>query len=128
MGSAIGQVLPLAIGVAISPVPIIALILMLLSKSATKNSLAFALGWIFGLTVVGVVVLALGLGPTAVASRTPCAAVKVVIGLLLIGLAGESSGRAGRGRARSPRCRAGWLRSTRSALVGRSVWRSCCRR
>jgi len=34
MGQAIGQLLPFAVGVAISPVPIIAIILMLLSKRA----------------------------------------------------------------------------------------------
>jgi hypothetical protein len=41
--SLIGDMLPLAIGVLISPVPIIAIILMLLSKRAKSNSLAFVL-------------------------------------------------------------------------------------
>ena len=39
MGEAIGAILGEAVGVAISPVPIIAVILMLFSKSATANSL-----------------------------------------------------------------------------------------
>ncbi len=89
MGSAIGQVLPLAIGVAISPVPVIALILMLFSKSAKKNSLTFAFGWILGLTLVGAIVLALGLESDSGGESDTMAAVKVVIGLLLIGLAGK---------------------------------------
>ena len=37
MGSAIGEVLPFAIGVAISPIPIIGVILMLFSERARQN-------------------------------------------------------------------------------------------
>ena len=59
MGNVIGDILPLAIGVAISPVPIIAVILMLFSARARTNGPAFLAGWIAGLAVVGAVVLAL---------------------------------------------------------------------
>ncbi|MGH3502089.1 MAG: hypothetical protein ACRDQA_14575 [Nocardioidaceae bacterium] len=45
MGAVIGDVLPLAIGVAISPIPIIAVILMLLSRQASRTSTGFLLGW-----------------------------------------------------------------------------------
>ena len=44
MCGAIGDILTPAIGVAISPVPIIAVILMLFSRHAGKNSLVFLLG------------------------------------------------------------------------------------
>ena len=37
MGNAIGNILPLALGVAISPIPIISVILMLLSPKARTN-------------------------------------------------------------------------------------------
>ena len=37
MGTAIGQSLPLAIGIALSPIPIIAVVLMLTSRSARVN-------------------------------------------------------------------------------------------
>jgi hypothetical protein len=47
MGEAIGQSLPLAIGVALSPVPIIAVVLML--TTARANGPAFVLGWLVGL-------------------------------------------------------------------------------
>ena len=40
MGSAIGDVLPLALGVAISPIPIIAVILMLLSPKGGSSPAA----------------------------------------------------------------------------------------
>lgn len=58
MGEAIGEVLPLAIGIAISPIPIIAVILMLFSARARTNGSAFLLGWVAGLTAVVVIVLA----------------------------------------------------------------------
>ncbi len=44
MGSAISEVLPFAIGVAISPVPIIAVILVLFSARARVNGPVFTLG------------------------------------------------------------------------------------
>lgn len=56
MRQAISEVLPLAIGVAISPVPIIAVILMLFSRRATVNGPVFLLGWVLALAVVGTVV------------------------------------------------------------------------
>jgi threonine/homoserine/homoserine lactone efflux protein len=56
MGEVIGDVLPSALGVAISPVPIIAVILMLLAPRARAASVAFLLGWVVGVTVVVVVV------------------------------------------------------------------------
>lgn len=49
MNSAIGAILPLAIGVAISPVPIIAAVLMLLSPKARTTSVGFLLGWLIGI-------------------------------------------------------------------------------
>lgn len=44
MGSVLGEMLPLAVGVAISPIPIIAVILMLLSKRAGGASAGFGVG------------------------------------------------------------------------------------
>jgi threonine/homoserine/homoserine lactone efflux protein len=54
---AIGALLPAAIGVALSPVPIIAVIVMLGTPKARTNGPAFAIGWILGLVVVSVIVL-----------------------------------------------------------------------
>jgi hypothetical protein len=45
MGRAVKQVLPFAIGVAISPIPIIAVILMLFSNRANVNGPVFLLRW-----------------------------------------------------------------------------------
>ncbi|MDF2558909.1 MAG: hypothetical protein K0R99_355 [Microbacterium sp.] len=51
MGTVIGDMLPLALGVAISPIPIIAAILMLLSPKARVTSVGFLLGWVVGIVV-----------------------------------------------------------------------------
>ncbi|MGZ8804918.1 MAG: GAP family protein [Microbacterium sp.] len=51
MSSVIGAILPLAIGIAISPIPIIAAILMLLSPKAKGTSVGFMLGWVIGILV-----------------------------------------------------------------------------
>jgi hypothetical protein len=41
VGAVIGDLLPLAVGVAISPMPIVAVILMLLSRQAGKTGAGF---------------------------------------------------------------------------------------
>jgi threonine/homoserine/homoserine lactone efflux protein len=56
MGQGISEVLTLAIGVAISPIPIIAVILMLFSRRAKVNAPVFLFGWMLALSVVSVVV------------------------------------------------------------------------
>ena len=59
MGQGISQVVPFAVGVAIVPIPIIAVILMLFSQRARVNGPLFLLGWVAGLTVAFGVVYAL---------------------------------------------------------------------
>jgi hypothetical protein len=59
MDKAIGQSLPLAIGVALSPVSIIAVVLLLTSSRARSFGPVFVLGWLLGLVVVGAIVGAL---------------------------------------------------------------------
>lgn len=88
MGQAIGQILGLAAGVAISPVPVIALILMLFSKRAASNSLSFLAGWLVGLTVVIVIVFAIGLDDSGDDSGGG-GWVKLVIGALFLALAAK---------------------------------------
>ena len=51
MGAVIGEILPLAVGIAISPIPIIAVILMLLSPRAKGASVGFMIGWVVGIIV-----------------------------------------------------------------------------
>lgn len=86
MASVIGQILPEAIGIALSPFPIIGLILILFTKQARTNSLAFLAGWLVGLTVVGLIVLALvNAGKITAGQDTTETGIKW--GQLLLGLA-----------------------------------------
>jgi len=62
MGQAIGDVLGLAAGVAVSPLPIVAIILMLVTAKGRANGSMFAVGWLAGLAGLGTVVLLLA-GP-----------------------------------------------------------------
>jgi len=87
MGEAIGQILPLAVGVALSPIPIIAVVLMLVTERARANGPAFVAGWIVGLALVGVVVLAIAGGAGATDEGAPAtwvSALKLVLGVLLL--------------------------------------------
>ena len=45
MGAVIGDLLPLGLGVAISPIPIIAVILLLLSRQAARTSTGWSQFW-----------------------------------------------------------------------------------
>jgi hypothetical protein len=89
VGQAIGDSIPYAIGVAISPIPIIAIVLMLLSKRAASNGLAFDGGWIVGVAGVTVVVIAvsgaIGTGPGGSPSHW-VSALKIALGALLLAL------------------------------------------
>ena len=65
MSSVLGELLPLAVGVAVSPVPIIAVILVLLAPRAGSTSLTFAAGWVIGIAAAAVLfVLISGAAPT----------------------------------------------------------------
>ncbi len=90
MGNVIGNFLPQAIGVAISPLPIIAVILMLFSKRARSNGTAFMLGWIIALAVLGSLVLALANAGRISTGGTPSTLayiIKLLLGLLFLFLA-----------------------------------------
>lgn len=52
MQESIAQILPYGVAVALSPMPIAALLLMLLSNRAKINSVAFTIGWIAGLAIL----------------------------------------------------------------------------
>lgn len=64
MGEAIGQLLPFAVGVAISPMPIVAMVLMLITPKAKSNGFSFLAGWIVGVAAAGAVCLLL-IGPSS---------------------------------------------------------------
>lgn len=52
MNDVIGQILPSAVGIAVSPIPIIAVILMMMSPRSKVNSASFLFGWVLGILSV----------------------------------------------------------------------------
>ncbi len=90
MNGVIGEILPSALGIAISPIPIIAAILMLLSPRAKGTSVAFLLGWVVGIVVALVVFTLLA---SIIPASDPTAArpiagwITIVLGVLLLLLA-----------------------------------------
>jgi hypothetical protein len=92
MGQGIGEVLTYAVGVAISPVPIIAVILMLFSARARLNGPMFLLGWVLALVVVGGIAYVLADESDVATSSGASDTVswgKIVLGVLLLLLAGR---------------------------------------
>ena len=129
MGSVIGEILPLAIGIAISPIPIIAAILMLLSPRAKTTSVGFLLGWLAG------IVIAIVCSPccrrccrSRTSGSSPVhAVIKIILGAVLLFLAAKQwRGRPAEGeQAEMPK----WMSAIDSmTAAGVSAWDSCCRR
>jgi threonine/homoserine/homoserine lactone efflux protein len=90
VSQAIGQVLSLAVGVALSPIPIVGVVLMLGTPRARSNGLAFIAGWIVGLAGAGTIVLLVSSGVGASSAGQPAEWVnimKLVLGVLLLVIA-----------------------------------------
>ncbi|GAB2654814.1 GAP family protein [Prescottella soli] len=91
LGSVIGETLPLALGIAISPVTIIAAILMLLSSNALRTGPGFLIGWILGVAIaVTAFVLLAGLLTTqgdSDGANVPRAIVQLLLAALFLLLA-----------------------------------------
>lgn len=90
MNQGISEVLPFAIGIAISPIPIIAIILILFSDRAKVNGPAFLAGWVIGLAVVSGVIYAVSDAANAATDSSTSDTVswgKIALGVLLLGLA-----------------------------------------
>lgn len=90
MGEAIGGSLPMAVGIALSPMPIIAVVLILTSDKARVNGPVFVAGWLAGLTVVGAIILGLSNPAGASQSGSPASWVswvKIVLGVILLAVA-----------------------------------------
>lgn len=91
MGNLIGQILPLAVGVALSPVPVIAVILIMFTPKARINSIAFLCGWLLGLGLAGGIAMAVVDVSTGGGDASPVSGViKLVLGVLLLLLAAKN--------------------------------------
>lgn len=90
MGNIIGELLPFAVGIAISPLPIIVVILTLLSPRARTSSAGFLLGWIVGILAVIVVLTAVSTVLPQRGNSDPgiwSGILKLALGVLLLMLA-----------------------------------------
>lgn len=90
MGDAIGQLLPFAVGVGLSPIPIVAVVVMLSTPRGHVNGPAFLVGWIIGLAAVGTAVIAIAGGAGASDGGEPSSGAGVAelaLGALLLVLA-----------------------------------------
>jgi threonine/homoserine/homoserine lactone efflux protein len=85
MGDAIGATLGYAVGIAVSPIPIAAVILMLFSGRARINSVSFMVAWVAGIALVTtVVVLIPGLEADNSEPSDTTGWIKLVLGVLLL--------------------------------------------
>jgi hypothetical protein len=112
MGGAIGQSLPFAVGLALSPFPLVAMVLILSGPRARVNGPLFARASVGGLALVGTVVLVVSGDEAAADSGAPADWVswlRLALGLLLLWFAGRSWSRRQPvdGPARSP----AWIRT-----------------
>lgn len=121
MSEATGQILSLGVGVALSPVPIIGVVLMLGTSRARITGPAFLAGWVAGIVVVGAIVLTVTGGAGAGRNGSPAGWVSVLelaLGVLLLAVAVRQwRGRPAEGEeAELP----GWMRSIDRFTAGRA--------
>ncbi|MGW8482788.1 GAP family protein [Microbacterium sp. NPDC055903] len=111
MGTVIGGFLPFAMGIAISPLPIIVVILTLLSPNAGRSSTGFLLGWLGGIAALITVLTSVsGFLPNPAGDEPGVTAgiIKLILGALLLWLAlGQWRKREAGGADTAP----GWMRS-----------------
>lgn len=96
----IGDILAHAAAVAISPIPIVAVILILFTPNARINSLSFLGGWVAGIVIVSAIVLLSG-GFTS--GKTSTSGQSVLSGILKLGFGALFLGMALRRWIRRPR-------------------------
>ncbi len=122
MGQAIGQVISFGVGVALSPVPISAVVLMLATPRGRVNGPAFLAGWVAGIAVLGTIVLLAASGASASKHGAPAtwvSIVKIVLGVLLILLAIHQWRGRPRGDAKPELPK--WMTTVDTFTPGRSV-------
>jgi threonine/homoserine/homoserine lactone efflux protein len=121
LSQAIGDLLPAAAAVALSPIPIIAIVLVLGTPRARTTGPAFALGWVLGLTVVSVVVVVLAGNASDPDSDTATGVnwLQVAIGVLFLAMAAKQWRK--RPREGEPPEMPAWVASLDSLTPGRGL-------
>jgi threonine/homoserine/homoserine lactone efflux protein len=89
----LAALLPIALGIVLSPLPVAAVILMLFSERARVNGLAFLAGWALGLALIGALALLLASGADVAQGGSPARwtlGIKLLLGTGLLFLAYRS--------------------------------------
>ena len=97
--NAVDQALPMAIGLMLSPFPVLALLIILMTANARQNSFGFMIGWFLG--IMAVALLTFLVPAIAGGNREPSVAsgwIRLTFGvLLLIGAVKQFNKRPGKG-------------------------------
>lgn len=99
MWQVIGQLLPIAVAAAVSSVPIMAMILILLSPRRAQSAVPFLLGWVLGIAAtVSLCALGSRVIPTSRGDRPDVAlgVAEMIVGVAMLGVAVAAWRRAGR--------------------------------
>jgi threonine/homoserine/homoserine lactone efflux protein len=118
---AITDLFPVALGIALSPFPVVAAVLVVGTPRARSNGPAFAVGWLVGLTAVTslVVLVFSGADDAESSSRTIVDVLRVLAGVALF----AGAARKWRTRPRSGEIgpTPGWMTSIETMSTGRSL-------
>jgi hypothetical protein len=119
------QIIPLALTIALSPIPIVGMLLMLLSERGYRSGMAFTLGWIVGIAfsatalslLVSLLPLPSGEGPRRIFNVVP---VVLGVGLILVAIRGRRKSRQSDDGAMVPRWLSAFdnLTARRAAIFG----------
>ncbi len=122
MAESLAAILPLAVGIILSPLPVVAVILMLFSPRARANGLAFLAGWAAGLAAVGALTLLLASTQDVEQGGTPARwtlALKLLLGAGLLFLAYRSFEK--RPREGEQTSLPGWMRAVDAFTAPRAL-------
>lgn len=112
MGEALGNVLPLAVAIAIFPVPVIAVVLLLGHERTLAKGTAFVVAWCLGLTAIGGAMLLVGGAADGSDGGEPAAWLNLLLlALGLVVLAAAVKQWRGRPRAGEETPTPGWMRT-----------------
>ncbi|SDT26219.1 GAP family protein [Microlunatus soli] len=120
MGQVIGDILPIALAIAISPMPIMAVVLMLMSAHGRGASLAFLLAWILGVAMV-VTIATIAISPASGDDDGPsrvASLIKVLLGVATLVLAFRQWRK--RPEAGQEPARPRWMATIDSMTVGKA--------
>jgi threonine/homoserine/homoserine lactone efflux protein len=124
VGEAIAEVLVLGIGVALSPLAIVAVTLMVSLPNGSRSAAAFLAGWILGLAVIGTLALLLADGVDANRAGAPAdwvSALKLAGGLLLLVFAGRQWRSGSAGETETETELPGWMQRIQTLAPSRAA-------